>query len=108
MSCPSNHHCPLCDPEMARVASMAIHDVPGYAKWLTQRTENAMRHLSRHAVAGEARRTPVLLRTHVRNAPDTATDNPNGVPAPPSLLSHVRRSPIHTKAATTTKGHKKS
>ena len=99
--------CPECNDEMARVMTLARLPTE-YAKWLQQRTENAQRHLARHAVAGEARRTPLLLRTHVRPEATKNTDNAHGVPAPPSLLSQVRRSPIHTKAATTTKGHKKS
>src|SRR5688572_16088874 len=99
--------CPLCDPEMARVLEMSINDVPGYARWLTQRTEAAMRHLQRHAVAGEPRRSPLVLRTHVfgstiapKNADFKTTDNAHGVPAAPSLL--VRRTPLTPKAKAST------
>lgn len=84
--------CPECNAEFARALRMSIHDVPGYARWLAQRTKDAARHLVRHAFAGEGRRTPLLLRTHVRTTPNNNdTDNAHGVPAPPSLAVSLRR-----------------
>jgi hypothetical protein len=101
MSCPTPHHCPLCDPEMARVANLARNPTE-YAKWLTQRTEEAQRHLARHALKGERPRSPLLLRTHVT---DNAPANRSGVPAAPSLADSLRR---QAAVNATTKGHKKS
>ena len=98
--------CPECNPEMARVLEMSTNDVPGYAKWLAERTKNAMRHMARHAFTGEGRRTPLLLRTHVHTAPTTTdNNNANGVPAAPSLANTLRRQGLRNPLQ---KGHKKS